>query len=730
MTGAALEKLFFTISLIDKVTKPGKGVSKTMLEIQRTARAGFMDIGKGALTIGSTAAAMDAFTTPARGFNKAVKEVSALDVAQKELSLLGAASKRAAMDFSLNATDIVSSGYDIQSSIEGLDNGELAKFTYNSALLGKAIKSTSGETTAYVSTMSGIFEKDAAKIGKGKWIDQLVGKTARAVQMFRTTGPEMKAAFAALGAAGSSQGIAMDEQIGILGMMQKITGSGAVAATQYKAFLGGAGDAQDKLGLKFTDSKGKMLPMADILDKIRGKFGDTIDVAEGLQLKKAFGSKEAVAAVTSMIDKTGALRKNVNELSKIKGLGVALKMAKEQVDPLEQFYSILNVLKITLGQGLLPIINMALGVFAKGMIVINWMMENIPGLKYVFGAIVLTISAVTMAMGAMWVMVGASNVLTAFTMKMHLVQKCLMAKGWLLRHATISQQLYNISLKATGKTIGGLTKVMQFLRLNLLWNKTVMIASAVWTKVMAAAQWFMNSSFWGGCVAVWSFTAALLACPLTWIVLGIMALVGAVVALIYYWDEVCSFVMKYGKYLLMLTGPVGLIAGLIIHFWDDIVAGAKWCLDFLWGGIQNFVFYWTEIGTVIWGAISWVFDKINGCFVGLWDLGTSIVKGILGFIVDKIVGFLSWMTKLPIIGGTIKSGLDALKEFAGGEITQTAKIERPVVPTVRAQRNQDIPAGGIGNSSSNKTTNFGGVTINTQNPVGPGQMEDMWMLEA
>ena len=677
-----------------------RAVTKTMLAIQKTARAGFMDVGKGALTIGSTATALDAFTTPARGFNKAIKEVSSLNVAQEELDKLGWYAKKASIDFNMGAADIARSGYDIQSSIEGLGKGELAKFTYNSAMLAKATKADAGVITGYMSTMIGVFEKDAEKIGKGEWIDQLTGKTARAVQMFRTTGPEMQAAFAALGSMGSSQGIGMDEQMSVLGMLQKVTGSGSVAATQYRAFLAGAGEAQGKLGLKFTDSAGKMLPMADILDKIRDKFGDTIDVAEGLQLKKAFGSQEAVAAVTTMINKTGGLRKNIDELSKVKGVGVALEMAQEQVDPLERFYSILEVLKISLGQGMLPIINTALGAVSRGMIIVNWLVENIPGLRYILAGTVLTIAAVTMAMGAMWVVVGASNVLTAFTMKMHLVQKCLMAKGWLLRHATITQQIYNISLKATGNTIGWLTKVMRFLRLNLLWNKTVTLASAAWTYILAGAQWFMASSFWGACVSVWGFTAALLACPVTWIVIGIIALVGAIVALIVYWDEVCAWVMKYSDYLLLLLGPIGWVIAAFRN-WDEI-----------------------------WKVVSGVFDKINGCFERLWDFGRGIVRAILRFIVDQIVGFLGWMTKIPIIGGTIKSGLDSLKEFAGGDIVQTAKVERPVVPTVREQRSQDVPAGGIMNRSSNKTNNWGGVTINTQNPVSPGEMEDMWALEA
>ena len=38
--------------------------------------------------------------------------------------------------------------------------------------------------------------------------------------------------------------------------------------------------------------------------------------------------------------------------------------------------------------------------------------------------------------------------------------------------------------------------------------------------------------------SVWAFTAALLANPVTWVVVGIVALIGAIGAAIYYWDEI------------------------------------------------------------------------------------------------------------------------------------------------------------------------------------------------
>ncbi|MGU3846657.1 phage tail tape measure protein, partial [Vibrio diabolicus] len=94
------------------------------------------------------------------------------------------------------------------------------------------------------------------------------------VEMFKTTGASMSSAFTSIGANATSAGVAIEEQMAILGTLQS-TMSGSEAGTKYKAFLAGVANAQDKLNLSFTDSQGQMLPMLDILEQLKVKYGDT-----------------------------------------------------------------------------------------------------------------------------------------------------------------------------------------------------------------------------------------------------------------------------------------------------------------------------------------------------------------------------------------------------------------------------------------------------------------------
>ncbi|HDN9022370.1 TPA: phage tail tape measure protein, partial [Aeromonas salmonicida] len=85
-------------------------------------------------------------------------------------------------------------------------------------------------------TMYGIFEQQAVRMGKANWVEDVAGKTATAVQMFKTTGQGMTDAFKGIGANATAAGISMDEQFAVLGHLQATMGGGE-AGTKFKSFL-------------------------------------------------------------------------------------------------------------------------------------------------------------------------------------------------------------------------------------------------------------------------------------------------------------------------------------------------------------------------------------------------------------------------------------------------------------------------------------------------------------
>ncbi|MDA5611090.1 phage tail tape measure protein [Pasteurella multocida] len=351
----AVEGLEYVISLVDQVSAPLKGVMKSIDDIGNRGKDAMIKIGAGVGGIVAAGVALQGAIAPAIEMNRAIGEVRSLSVAEESLRKLTDTALEFSSQYGESATEFVRSSYDIQSAIAGLQGDELAEFTKASNLLAKGTKANASTITNYMGTMYGIFEEDAKAIGNASWVQEIAGKTALAVKMFKTSGDGMSAAFTSVGASAKSAKIGIAEQFAVLGTLQA-TMSGSEAGTKYKAFLAGVGNAQKELNLQFTDSNGNMLDMVSILNKIKGKFGDTLELAEADALKKAFGSEQAVALIKLLLPKVNNLKGSIQDLAKVKGMDDLEKMAQAMTDPWARFSQTLNNIKTAIGTEVLRVI--------------------------------------------------------------------------------------------------------------------------------------------------------------------------------------------------------------------------------------------------------------------------------------------------------------------------------------------------------------------------------------
>jgi hypothetical protein len=75
---------------------------------------------------------------------------------------------------------------------------------------------------------------------------------------------------------------------------------GSEAGTLYKAFIMKAAEAGEQLGLSFIDSSGRLKGIIPILQEVKSRFPDLSQAAAQVQIKKAFGSDEAVKFLLQM----------------------------------------------------------------------------------------------------------------------------------------------------------------------------------------------------------------------------------------------------------------------------------------------------------------------------------------------------------------------------------------------------------------------------------------------
>ncbi|MCX8983525.1 phage tail tape measure protein [Citrobacter portucalensis] len=508
-------QLDFTLSLINKITRPLKQAEAGIKGFASKTSQAFSNIAVGGAGLFGVGMGIKAVLQPAHEMNMALGEVRSLGIANDALNNLRDTALQFSIDYGTSASDFVRSSYDIAGAISGLSGNDLAAFTNASGILAKATKADAGTITSYMGTMYGIFSKDAEAMGNAKWVDDIASKTAYAVNIFKSDGVQMAGAFTALGAAAQSAGAGVSEQFGILGTLQA-TMSGSEAGTKYKAFLAGVGGAQKTLGLSFTDAAGRMKSTPEILDLIRGKYGDLSKVANADLVKKAFGSDEAVAMIKLLINNTDTLKSNITAIGNTKGLDYVVDMAKNMIDPWERLSAYMDAIRIVIGNTLLPTIYPLLnGVADTGKQFMRWQ-ELFPHITKSIGLVVMAILGAAAAGATLNIMLGVGRLMMiafrATWIVITLPVKLFTAALWLCRGAMTVFQATLVFIRGAMLAYSIATGAAGIATNLLLWPVLAVIAAIValgvgayllvthWDSVTAAfsAGWQSIAEGWLG----------------------------------------------------------------------------------------------------------------------------------------------------------------------------------------------------------------------------------------
>jgi len=635
-----LEKLMYSIGVVDKATGP---VNKIMGKINQlsaqTAGAqnqmmrGFMGAAGGAMMlVGSL--------NPAIAANQSLGEVKSLGVAESSLQQLNNTAINFTAKYGGNASEVISASYDIQSSIAGLTGEELSAFTNASAVMAKGTKSDAGTATNYLGTMYGIYQNNANDIGKTQWVEQLAGQTATAVRMFKTNGNEMSGAFTSLGAGAQSHGIEMAESMAVLGQLQA-TMSGSEAGTKYKAFLSGVGNAQKLLGIQLTDAQGKLLPMADVLETIQGKFGDIDTVAKSDALKKAFGSDEATGLIKLLLPQVDQLKNNITQLNKQTGMQTATDMADAQTDAWQRMSGSFNAAATELGQAVLPIIEPVVEFLASMLQGVLWLSQEFPNLTGIIVAVIIGITGLIVAMGLMNMTMGFSR----------------------------------FGMVGFGEITSGLTKSTALLTMS--WNWATRALSRFQTTAAFCHGYLgaLKSMFLGASGSAWAFTAALLANPLTWIIAAVIAFA---VVIYKYWEPIKAFMSGFWDGLVSSFSPV-------ISVFSALFSELSFVGDlFSWVG--------EKIGSIVgwFGELLTPVKATNEALLGATNAGMmfgQIVGGVFNVLMMPIKGWIMLMTKGISL---LKSAAGWVSDLFGGEDAEI-KANKTILHAMNTAQSNVVP---------------------------------------
>ena len=560
---------------------------------------------------------------------RAIGELASLGVKDLE------AVENAARNFSdqwagTTKADFISAAYDIKSGIASLSDEGVAQFTELSGLTAKATKSTTGEMTSLFATGYGIYKGYYDDLTDLEFGEMFSAGIARSVQQFKTDGSQMASAIQTLGASATTSNVPLEEQLSILGMLQA-TMSGSEAGTKYKAFLRSATKGGEALGLSFTDANNQLLSMPEILDLLRGKFGETMDAAEKMELQKAFGDTEAVALIDLLYNKTDDLQGNILDMYDAlgSGTGVATEMANaiNETEPerFERLTQRIQNVKESIGNSLLPTIN---DLMSAGETVLtkvgSWIEEN--------QELVKVIMLVVLAIG-----------------------------GFLTIAGTVAAVVGGVGLV--------ITKAVSAFK----------ILKAGFGIARAALSPLIGS--------VWSFTAALLANPVTWVVIGIVALIATIVLLYNKCEWFRNLVNNILNFFREKLGAAFETAKAIFSGIGNVIGSVMGAArDTVAEKLDNMRNAYESHGGGIRGAAAAAIEGVKGIYTAGFSFLDNLTGGRLTAIKDK---FFSGVTNIAsgvrerfeAVKTAFSNGITAVKNTVTGAVSWFFESGKKVIST-------------------------------------------------
>ncbi|MGR7213100.1 phage tail tape measure protein [Klebsiella aerogenes] len=616
-----MKQLDFTLSLIDKLSRPLKQVQNNVTGFAEKSNAAFMRIGGGVLALAGAGMAIKGALSPAIEMYDALNDAAAKGIGNSVLKTVQRDALAFSTTYGASAVEFVQSTESINASIAGLTGNELPKVTKVANTLAFALKSTAADTAEFMGQMYGNFSAEAERLGKVQFAEQLAGKM---VYMRKTFGTEMatiKDLMEGARGVGTNYGVGLDEQLAVLGQLSRTLGTEASSA--YEGFMTGAIDGAKKLGLSFTDATGKMLSMPEMLIKLQGKYGKSLEgnLKAQAELDAAFGDSSAV--VKHLYGNVALLQRNITELGGADGLRRTQAMATKMVKPWDRFVAILQAIKTVIGLTLIPVLYPLLNRLADmGQTFARWM-QMFPNIARVVGY--------------------ASMALLSFAV--------------------------------VGATVNIVMGVSKFIMLGLagIWrvlaSVTTIYTATLWLAQKAVVVWNASLAALRGILLAVRMAAVLSGAAINFMSWPILLVIGAIALLaagcyllIKHWDTVKAAVMNTEAFK-VVAGVVTWLAGIFASAWQFIKDGWNSFIALLTGFSPT-----QALGGMASGIISMfdnVWQVIKGGFLKSWNWIVGKLNKIPGVDIS-----MAAESPPPLTSNTLSTGGE-LKGIERGGISKS-----------------------------------------------------------
>lgn len=348
--------------------------------------------------------------------------------------------------------------------------------------------------------------------------------------------------------------------------LQQAGWKGGKAGSSYASILGQMQKASTDLGFTLAKTADGGMDFVKTVDNISKKYGDLQKVTPAVrdELKAAFGD-DGLRALMIYQQQSGKMKQAMDELRDSTGAAAAGRDKLENTDfgRMQKSLQQLDGLKVGIAERIfgnpkvmdeiIPrfistvewAVNLGLA-FADAhpeltstlvvltaiglglLLIVSPIMSVVGGFLTMGGTVLSACGTAGGAVAKFYGFVASGDAITKGQALIRLLQIKYLAFSGCVVKTTAAVQTFGLRMLAAGKagTMAAAQGIKSF-TLGVL----VMGKSAILTATTALPSIIAGT---------WAFTAALLANPMTWVVLGIMALIAAIVLCIVYWDDIAA----------------------------------------------------------------------------------------------------------------------------------------------------------------------------------------------
>ncbi|EBI1588862.1 TPA: phage tail tape measure protein [Salmonella enterica subsp. enterica serovar Bareilly] len=685
-------ELDFTLSLVDKLTKPLKQAQSALTGFADKATADFKRIGGGALALWGVNKALMGMMRPAYDLQDALDDSVGSGYAAAGLDKLTKAANSFAIEYGRSSLEFVKNSTLIRRSIGGITDNDLPAYTHAASVLGVAMRTGTEDAVNYLSHMTNLMPQMVSKMGSVDFAGAMAGLASQMKNSFNSSLNDISAMIEQSKGTGSAYGVSLAEQLGTMGTASQVLGSGASAGYDQLLRHLGSGDATKATGINFRDAQGQILPIMSILDKLKAKYGENIEGNARAQaaMEKAFGKGASV--IRALWNNADGLSKSINALGKNPGLKAVEEMAKKTVVPWEQFAAILEAIRAEISLRLLP----TFGPFFDALVdcgkeFVNWL-HAFPNIARWIGYIVVSMISLAAIGATVAIIMGIISLIKLGAEASGSI-KLLKYTLDLLRPSLISTRIGLMGLWIQEKAVWVWSKLVA------LWAGICKVAIAAWNVVLRTCTVAMR--LFGIAARFAGMGLGFLLSPIGLILLAIAALAAGIYFAIKYWDDIKAAIMDTQAFK-WLQSAIAPVVDWFNDAWKSIEDG--------WNNLTNWFKNFSLADS--FGNITAGIGKL---FDGIWDAIKKTFLGTWNWIVEK----------LNVIPGV-----------------NISTVQQNVAPTpqpalITGNRAAAIPGGPVSSQISNSRSekvvyndNKPNITINVDQMPTPGAMAEWNELAA